>query len=664
MKYLFGLVATIAWLVLGFSQNALAQPARAQLTPVAAYAALPKIIEPTISADGNIVAYGALNEAGEYEVKIVNLATGSTFKVPLDQRFSGMEWNQDTQKLPTKLVGLRFAPNGNLFISQYKSLTFDSTPSGNVGNFGQILLVDISAKASVEYESYVYPSGYQFRPNTPNEIYYLFDQTKDHQPGSIGLRANNYYYGIKKFQIGSRSAQTVQNGMGDSYDWQLGDDGRPIARLDFDYGRKETNLFIRTGNDWRKVLSETDTPTAAFSFVGLSAGGQPLIRRNFTSNFGSIEAINLETGAVTEVVKSNDTPIDSTIENPWNGHLVGVNMGGIAPVTRWLEPKLQQIQTTLDARFPNKTVNIVEFSQDMNKLIISVSSETMPAAFFVYDATTTRLLSIGLTMPSLSNVEMGPVFTMVYKSRDGVDIPVYVTVPPNIEDPSNLPTVIFPHGGPEARDMPYFDWWAQFMASRGYLVIQPQFRGSSGFGLAFADAGRRQWGKRMQDDVTDALAWAVREGYANPRRTCIVGASYGGYVAMQAATATPDLFQCVVAFAGVSDLGEMINTDGNNYWRDHIGPYDSTAMEFGSPRRHVAAIKSPILLLHGRDDTVVEFNQSEAMAEALRSAGKHFKLVEMRYGDHWLSLGPTRLQTLQEIETFLEQNIGASAAPH
>ncbi|KAF0115271.1 MAG: acylamino-acid-releasing enzyme [Hyphomonadaceae bacterium] len=444
----------------------------------------------------------------------------------------------------------------------------------------------------------------------------------------------------------------------------MDDDGTTISRIDFDYDRKISKVYVRNGSDWREVLSESDTPLPAFSFVGLNANGQPLIWRNYGSNFGAIEAINMETGAITDVVKSNDTPIDGTIENPWNGHFIGVNMGGIQPVTRWLEPKLQQIQTTLDARFPNKTVNIVNFSQDMNKIIIAIGSDTIPTAYFVYDATTTRLLSIGATMPTLNNVAMGPVFTMMYKSRDGVDIPVYVTVPPNIEDPTNLPTIIFPHGGPEARDEPYFNWWAQFMASRGYLVIQPQFRGSSGFGRAFADAGRRQWGKRMQDDVSDALAWAVREGYTNPRRTCIVGASYGGYVALQAATASPDLFQCVVSFAGISDLGEMINIDGNNYWRDHIGPYDRDAMEFGSPRRHIETIKAPILLLHGRDDTVVDFHQSEAMADALRRVGKPFKLVEMRHGDHWLSLGPTRLQTLEEIEKFLEEHIGASATQH
>lgn len=657
MRHLFQLVGMLCGIVLGLSNNAFAEPVRAPLTPAAAYAALPKIIEPTISADGNIVAYGALNEAGEYEVKIVNLTTGSTFMVPLDQRFQDMSRSLDNANFPTKLGGLRFAPNGNLFISEYKSLTFSHSQSANVRNPVQKLLVNIEAKTSTIFGSEEIPSFYQFRPRYPNYIYYLSGNNGEY-------RSYSGRYGVMKIQIGERNAQSVQIAMDHSLDWQIDDEGNTNARIDFEPVRKVTQLFFKNGNDWRQILAQENTPTAAFSFVGLNAVGQPLIRRNYTSNFGSIEAINLETGALTEVVKSNDTPIDSTIENPWNGHLVGVNMGGIAPVTRWLEPKLQQIQTTLDARFPNRIVNIVNFSQDMNKSIISISSETMPAAFFVYDATTTRLLSIGATMPTLNNVEMGPVFSMVYKARDGIDIPVYVTVPPNVEDPSNLPTIIFPHGGPEARDLPNFNWWAQFMASRGYLVIQPQFRGSSGFGLEFANAGRRQWGKRMQDDVTDALAWAVREGYANPHRTCIVGASYGGYVAMQAATATPDLFQCVVSFAGISDLGAMINTDGSNYWRDHIGPYDSAAMEFGSPRRHVGAVKAPILLLHGRDDTVVEFNQSEAMADALRSAGKQYNLIEMRFGDHWLSLGPTRLQTLQEIETFLDQHIGASATQH
>jgi dipeptidyl aminopeptidase/acylaminoacyl peptidase len=271
-------------------------------------------------------------------------------------------------------------------------------------------------------------------------------------------------------------------------------------------------------------------------------------------------------------------------------------------------------------------------------------------------------------MPSLEGIAMGQIRATTFKSRDGVDIPVYVTTPPGHNDAKNAPTIIFPHGGPASRDEPGFDYWAQFMASRGYVVIQPQFRGSTGFGDAFAEAGVRQWGKRMQDDVSDAVAWAVKEGISNASRICIVGASYGGYAALAGATMTPELYKCAVSVAGVSDLPQVMREERAdaggrrsatvNYWANHIGSDDRAAMEAASPRRLASAVRAPILLIHGKDDTVVKFEQSRVMANALRTANKPFKLVELAGEDHWLSRGSTRLQMLREIDAFLAENLG------
>jgi dipeptidyl aminopeptidase/acylaminoacyl peptidase len=201
------------------------------------------------------------------------------------------------------------------------------------------------------------------------------------------------------------------------------------------------------------------------------------------------------------------------------------------------------------------------------------------------------------------------------------------------------------------------------------VVIQPQFRGSTGFGEPFAKAGQRQWGKRMQDDISDAVAWAVKEGTTDAARVCIVGASYGGYAALAGATLTPDLYRCAVSVAGVSDLPQMMREEVDDagttrassvyYWGTHVGADDSTAMVAASPSRLAANVRAPILLIHGKDDSVVKFAQSQVMATALRVAGKPFKLVELRGEDHWLSGGATRLQMLREIDVFLAENLGA-----
>jgi dipeptidyl aminopeptidase/acylaminoacyl peptidase len=231
--------------------------------------------------------------------------------------------------------------------------------------------------------------------------------------------------------------------------------------------------------------------------------------------------------------------------------------------------------------------------------------------------------------------------------------------------------VILPHGGPEAHDDSGFDWLAQFLASRGYAVLQPQFRGSDGFGSAHADAGRHQWGLRMQDDVTDGVRALTEKGIADPKRICIVGGSYGGYVALAGAAFTPELYACAASIAGVSDLPAMIGytvkMEGEEsnllaYWRDHIGsPLDPQVIA-KSPARSAATIRAPILLLHGTEDTVVPLAQSKMMARALDAANRQYSLVELPGDDHYLSTSATRVLMLGELEKFLAPFLAAAPA--
>ncbi|MEJ0022664.1 MAG: alpha/beta fold hydrolase [Alphaproteobacteria bacterium] len=206
------------------------------------------------------------------------------------------------------------------------------------------------------------------------------------------------------------------------------------------------------------------------------------------------------------------------------------------------------------------------------------------------------------------------------------------------------------------------------MATRGYVVLQPQFRGSAGFGRAWADAGRRQWGGLMQNDLTDGVRDLVRLGAVDPKRVCIVGASYGGYAALAGATLTPELYACAVSVGGIGDLPMMLRwikarqaDQGNpgrlNYWLDHIGPAGDPAVARASPVNNIIAVRAPILLIHGRDDTVVPYAQSAEMAEALKRAGKSATLTPLVGEDHWLSLSQTRTQTLEAMESFLAMSL-------
>jgi dipeptidyl aminopeptidase/acylaminoacyl peptidase len=234
----------------------------------------------------------------------------------------------------------------------------------------------------------------------------------------------------------------------------------------------------------------------------------------------------------------------------------------------------------------------------------------------------------------------------------------------------NLPLVVLVHGGPTARDDFEFDWWASFLASRGYAVLQPNFRGSSGYGAAWEEAGYREWGRLMQTDVEDGALVLGRNGIADPERICIVGGSYGGFAALAGAALTPERYACAAAIAGVSDLPMMLSNVAiaigsqsmpSDWWGMLIGDRreDGAALRAVSPAHQAANVRAPVLLIHGANDTVVPIAQSRRMADALRSAGKDVRLVEYPGEDHWLSDATTRIAMLRELETFLAAHLGA-----
>ena len=282
-----------------------------------------------------------------------------------------------------------------------------------------------------------------------------------------------------------------------------------------------------------------------------------------------------------------------------------------------------------------------------------------------------RQTQIASTYPALDGSKLAPRLPYTYKARDGVDIPGYLTRPLGVDGPA--PLVVLPHRGPVDRDVDGFDWLAHFLASRGYAVLQPNFRGSGGYGRAWEEAGYGGWGVGvMQHDLTDGVAAVVAAGIADPQRVCIVGASYGGYAALAGAAFTPELYRCAVAIDGVADLRDMHTLytgrrDGRSaavtYWERSMGIEDTRSarekLDAASPAQHAERVQAAVLLIHGRDDSVVPIGQSKTMERALRAAGKTVQLVELEGEDHWLSDADTRLETLEALDTFLAQHLGS-----
>lgn len=319
-----------------------------------------------------------------------------------------------------------------------------------------------------------------------------------------------------------------------------------------------------------------------------------------------------------------------------------------------LEPVFQTLEKL------HTDVRVISLAANAATAIFVASGKGTAPTYYVYDHPTRNLQRLLATYPDIPQIVDFEIVS--YETRDGWPITAYLARPQG-EGP--FPTVIFPHGGPNLRDYPVFDYWTQFFVSRGYAVIKPNFRGSVGYGISHLSAGFEQWGLRMQDDVIDALDWMIAAEIADPERVCVVGGSYGGYVALVAAFKTPERIRCAVSFAGVSDLDEL-----KTHWRYfELGELSVARIQPGrsardnSPIRQVERIDVPLLIAHGDADRAVMIEQSRELVAALERAGKPYRYIEQPDGDHYLSNQSHRIQFFEAMDSFLATHLSAQAQP-
>ncbi len=304
---------------------------------------------------------------------------------------------------------------------------------------------------------------------------------------------------------------------------------------------------------------------------------------------------------------------------------------------------------------------ILEFGDDPREVIAYSEGADDAGSYYKIDFTTGAITQVAENYPHLPTEWLSDKQAVSYTAADGLDIHGYLTLPP-FKAAQSLPLVVLPHGGPQSRDRIAFDWQAQCLAGQGYAVLQPNFRGSSGYGAAFVRAGHGQWGRKMQTDLSDGVRWLVGRGLVDAKRVAIMGASYGGYAALAGATLDPGVYNCAISIAGLSDLKATyddaentagIGSNSATYLKDFMGAPNT--LDDISPVKHADKASCPVLLLHGTDDSVVPISHSRKMEKALKAAGKTVEFVTYPGQDHWETVGSTRIAMMKAALSFLDK---------
>jgi dipeptidyl aminopeptidase/acylaminoacyl peptidase len=353
--------------------------------------------------------------------------------------------------------------------------------------------------------------------------------------------------------------------------------------------------------------------------------------------------------------------------------LLGVQVTADARATVWFDNDMKAMQAEVDALLPT-TVNLLQPPRrpETPWVLLVTFSDRQPDRYLIYNSNTKRLREISSQAPRIHPEQMGVRELVHYKSRDGLDIPAWLTLPPGVDKAQGLPMVLLVHGGPFVRGG---DWrWepsSQFLATRGYVVLEPEFRGTSGYGASHFVAGFKQWGLKMQDDIADAARWAIAQGMADPRRICIAGGSYGGYATLMGLIKDPGLFKCGIDWLGVSDIelmydpGFFYSSDLSEDWKSHGMPEmigdrikDAAQLKATSPLQQAERLTQPLLMAYGGADRRVPINHGTKFLNAVRKTNSQVEWIEYSEEGHGWYLVKNRVDFWTRVEKFLERHIG------
>lgn len=654
------LSALLLGLYPGFASNAAEEavsPTAAAASPAAptdpaklsaeAFAQLPFVKSPTLSPDGNRIA-GFFAIGGKQMIGVHNLFDPKepmvNIGIPEGTEASFISWVND-DNLIVGLYSLQPVEGGDRwYISRAIGI---NRPTGKVTKLlwdsGGQDAADVIWTPSDGSSSILIAAQYSIYSNFPE----LFWPT------------------VYRVDVTNGKKVAVLKGKDGVFSWYADAQGTVRAGLRLgDSGRKYTLLYRgeRSNGAFRQIDRADMRKDAGLlsPFLYLPGTDRALALRDDDNGITGIHEVDLLTRESVRTVYT--APAGSEVEGTILSYdgltLLGAYISGADGRAHWFDSALSELQAQFDKAVGTRRARIVSFNRDRSRMLVVVDRADTPGVLYYYSVQDGALRKVAEMNSALGARFLSPVRAVRYKARDGLEIEAMLTLPKTIE-PRGLPVVILPHGGPWSHDSLSYDDWAQFIASRGYAVLQPNFRGSTGYGDEFESKGEGQLGFAMQDDLTDGLRWMTAQGIADPARACIVGASYGGYAAMWGIAKDPDQYRCAISVAGVSLLRRQVNDFGGTLTSGRArDAWERMTPDFAavSPANSVDRIKAPLLLIHGKKDVRVDHNQSTSMHSRMQAAGKNVEFVSLPEADHHFTRQADRLAILKAMEAFLAKH--------
>jgi dienelactone hydrolase len=656
---LFKVTLFAATSIAALTGPAQAEPAHSLADDAAAFGAREAVSAPTLSPDGNEILYLTPGSGPSTVAVVANLGTGASRAVTKSEGTPDqLRWCKYVSVTRVVCRVSSLADNGGTIIGAGRLLAMD-LDGRNVKLLGQ------SASAYDAYARQYDGEVIDWMDGRTGSVLMTRQYIPEEYKMNTRLVRDKSGVGVDRVDTVNLRTTPVESPHAKASGFM--GDGHGNVRLMEIPGVTETGylsgqvaFYYRTPNskDWRQLAVSADDE---WQPLELDAGTNQLYVLKKYNGRMALFAITLGESPTEQMIAQNPrVDIDDVVRSGRAQKVIGYTFAEESRHAIYFDPEFKNLAAALSKVIPNlPIVDFVDASADGTKLLIFAGSDEDPGRYYVFDRATKSLHEALLARPKLDGRTLAKQQPVVIPAPDGAAIPAYLTLPPNSSG-KNLPAVVLPHGGPSARDEWGFDWLPQFLAARGYAVLQPQYRGSAGFGDSWLNEnGFKNW-RTSIGDVTASAKWLSSQGIADPKRMAIVGWSYGGYAALQSAATEPSLYKAVAAIAPVTDLA-MLKEEFREFTNYKLvaseigtGPQVSE----GSPLRHAAEITAPVLLVHGTLDANVNYRQSKKMDEELRSAGKRTELITFDGLDHQLNDSAARTQLLTRIGQLLDAAIG------